>query len=208
VKLSGSDYMTPDEFRQLLREKTVAEIVEKHVVTDDPGPFISNDAIDFFKEKIRAVFQLQQNSLLDVIVVGSAKLGFSFLEKPARNGAPYKPAYRAYQSGVSDVDVAIASPDLYEKIWRDLCRYGAAQSKFPWRTDVGSYMFHGWIRPDKFPLERPQRCLDWNRVVNEVSRSRHFRYKQLRCAIYHSKWFLETYQQRGIGMAQQAEQKL
>lgn len=198
--------MTPDQFRQLLREKTAAEIVSEYVANDEPGPFVTHEALSYFEEKIRATFQLDRNNAIAIVVVGSAKLGFSFIEKPSRNGSAYKPAYRSYQPGVSDIDVAIASPHLYGKIWQDLSRYGAEQNRFPWRDDVGVYMFHGWIRPDKFPRVQLQRCSDWDRVVNEVSRSAHFRFKRLRCAIYHSKWFLELYQQRGVRLAQEVEQ--
>jgi hypothetical protein len=66
-------------------------------------------------------------------------------------------------------------------------------------------MLNGWIRPDKFPLDAPKKCKDWNSLIGEIGRSDHFRYKKLRCAIYHSKYFLNIYQQRGIVAAQRAE---
>lgn len=197
--------MTPSEFRELLRSKTAEEIVDTYILSDDPGPFTSRDALGLLENQARAIFGLQEDHFLSTIVVGSAKLGFAFLEKPARNGMDGKPAYRAYSPGESDIDVAVVSPILYTLIWRDLARFGAQNVSFPWRTDLAAYMLHGWIRPDKFPFPAPRRCNDWKAMVQKVSRMEPFRYKRLRCALYHSKYFLQIYHQRGVLAAQQAE---
>lgn len=197
--------MNPDEFRQLLREKSAGDIVDACLVTDDPGPFTTKAALAHLEASARIAFGLTDDQPLSAIVVGSAKLGFAYLDKPARDGAGYKPAYRSYQPGSSDIDVAVVSPALYGKIWHDLAMFGANQHAFPWRGDLSAYMLHGWIRPDKFPAAAPQRCNDWKNLVNDVARNDHFRYKKLRCAIYHSKFFLRIYQQRGVIAAQQAE---
>lgn len=196
--------MTPDDFKKLLLDLPAAQIVDEYVLSDDPGPYTSKDALNVLRERARSVFGLTGQQPIDVIVVGSAKLGFSILEKRGRDG--YRPAYRSYEPGVSDIDVAVVSPALYGKLWVELARYGACQDHFPWRTaDLADYMLHGWIRPDKFPVNGPQRCKDWKDLVSEVGRSEHFRYKKLRCALYHSKAFLNHYQQRGVLEAQRAE---
>jgi hypothetical protein len=197
--------MTPDQFRQLLRSKTAEEIVETYILSDDPGPFTTRDALGLLEMQARVIFGLQEDNLLSTIVVGSAKLGFALLGKPARNGADRKPAYRGYTPGESDIDVAVVSPVLYTLIWRDLARFGAKEAFFPWRTDLASYMLHGWIRPDKFPSAAPRRCNDWKAMVQKVSRMEPFKYKRLRCALFHSRHFLQIYQQRGVLAAQQAE---
>jgi hypothetical protein len=198
--------MTAEEFKHLLREKTAEEIVEGYLLSNDTGPHTSRDALNELEERARLVFDLKADQTLTTIVVGSAKLGFAYLDKPAKaDGSGYKPAYRSYEPGVSDIDVAVVSPMLYGRIWQDLARFGAQQIKFPWRSDVAAYMLHGWLRPDKFPSAAPQRCNDWKNVVYAVSRTQHFKYKRLRCGIYHSRFFLKLYQQRGVIAAQQAE---
>lgn len=197
--------MTPDEFRELLRSKTAEEIVETHIISDDPGPFTTRDALKLLEEEARVTFGLQENHSFSTVVVGSAKLGFAILEKPARNGMEGKPAYRHYKPGMSDIDVAVVSPVLYMRIWQDLARFGARQFSFPWRIELAAYMLNGWIRPDKFPPEAPQRCSDWRTMVHKVSRMEPFRYKRLRCGLYQSRYFLQLYQQRGVLAAQQAE---
>jgi hypothetical protein len=197
--------MTPDEFRQLLIQNTADEIVEDIILADEPGPHTSREALDFLESKAKLAFGLNEDHALSATVVGSAKLGFAFLAKPGRGGVGYKPAYRAYEPGISDIDIAVVSPIMYGKIWQDLARFGANQQQFPWQTELAPYMLHGWIRPDKFPYGAPQRCNDWKNVVNEVGRSVHFRYKKLRCGIYQSRYFLKLYQQRGVLAAQQEE---
>jgi len=155
--------------------------------------------------RLRSAFDVADEQTLDAVVVGSAKLGFAVLEKQPKHGRPYKPAYRPYEPGASDIDIAVVSPVLYGKLWQELARFGAIQTWFPWETKLSSYMLHGWIRPDKFPPNPPQRCLDWKQIVNEVSISRHFRYKRLRCGLFQSRYFLKLYQMRGVRAAQAVE---
>lgn len=196
--------MTPGEFKSLLRTVSVQEIVQQHITTQDPGPHVSSEALRYFETCARTAFQLREDHSVSAIVVGSAKLGFAILDSSDQRQG-YRPAYRSYQPGVSDIDVALVSPQLYGKLWQDLALYAANQNNFPWRSDLGHYMLNGWIRPDKFPTNPPQRCSDWKALINQVSTSKHFRYKKLSCGIYYSKNFLDIYQQRGVLAAQTAE---
>lgn len=196
---------TSDEFRNQLLNLSSGEVVDQFILTDDPGPHTSREALSYLETKIRDKFSLPVEDSLETIVVGSAKLGFAILDKLPRNGKRYQPAYRVFCPGQSDIDIAVVSQRLYGKIWQDLARFGAHLDSFPWRSELSAYMLHGWIRPDKFPQAAPQKCIDWKELINEVSRSSHFRYKNLRCGIYHSKYFLRIYQQRGVITAQQAE---
>lgn len=196
--------MDADEFKRLLRVKTAAAIVEDHITTDDPGPFLTPDAIAAIEATARAKLQITAEQSLKAIIVGSAKLGFSYIEKRGRDGI-LKPAYRSFRPGDSDIDVAIVSPHAYGKLWYELAHRGSEQLKFPNESRLGDYMFHGWIRPDKFPNPPTSRCLDWNNVLHILQGSSHFRYKKLRLALFHSKAFLNSYQQRGVRLAQETE---
>ncbi len=198
--------MEPEHFKQLLLQKSVEDIVEECILTDDPGQFTTMAALEEFKETLRVAFQLSIDTRPRAIVVGSAKLGFSYLEKRARDGTSYKPAYRSYEPGESDIDIAVISPHIYGRIWQDLARLGSNQTKFPWKNDMSPYMFHGWIRPDKFPHPAPQLCVDWKKAIDDTSRNPHFRYKKLRCGLYQSRYFLKLYQSRGVRQARQIEE--
>jgi hypothetical protein len=196
--------MMPHDFRQLLLQMTEEEIVRTHIVTADSGPNISGIALRHIEEVIREKFQVAESQRVSAIVVGSAKLGFSFLEKRVNNEV-VKPAYRSFRPGVSDIDVAIISPVIYGKIWSDLASIGARAQSFPVRSKLGNYMYHGWLRPDQFPSPKPQRCTDWDDAYRDLQQYPQLRNKRLRLALYHSQHFLETYQQRGIRIARDQE---
>jgi hypothetical protein len=205
--LQSNESMSPAEFRSLLLSKSVPDIVSEHIIDDSPGAVVSQADLDLIASEARAAFQLASTDSLKPIVVGSAKLGFSIIEKRKKENRPYKPRYRDYVAGRSDIDIAIVSPVLYGKVWSALALYGANQTCFPWRTgDLADYMLHGWIRPDKFPtFQPPIVCSDWTKFMHRLKTSANFRYRGLSCALYHSKSFLSFYQQRGVKDAQITE---
>ena len=197
--------MNSDSFRQLLFAMDEGELVRTHIVTTDPGPNIAGTALRHIETVIRTKFQLTAEQRVSAIVVGSAKLGFSYIEK-RKEDVVIKPAYRSYRPGLSDIDIAIISPVVYGKIWSDLASIGAHAQIFPDKSMLGRYMYHGWLRPDKFPSPKPQRCTDWDDAYRELMQYAPLRNKRVRLALYHSQHFLETYQQRGIRAAREQEQ--
>lgn len=196
--------ISANDFRKMIFEMGEDEIVRTHIVTNDPGPNILIQSIQHIETVIRTKFQLTQEQRVSAIVVGSAKLGFSFLEK-RKDGVLLKPAYRNYNPGISDIDIAIISPVVYGKIWSDLASIGAHSNRFPISSKLGNYMYHGWLRPDKFPSPKPQKCIDWEDAYRELKSYPPLRNKKIRLALYHSQFFLETYQQRGIRFAREQE---
>ena len=201
--------MIADEFRALLLGgEAIQKIVADHLISDGPGAHVSQPALDFIADMTRQRFQIPVDAALRVIVVGSAKLGFSIIEKTVPMNT-VKPRYRDYVPGVSDIDIAMVSAALYAKLWAGLALFGANKQKFPWRSKLSDYMFHGWIRPDKFPFENPpQVCKDWTRLRDELNRSAHFSHAPLRCAIFQSPYFLSLYQQRSVRDAMLAEEAI
>ena len=197
--------MNPDNFRQLLLEMDESELVRAHIVTGDPGPNIPATTLRHIEAVIRTKFQIRDDQRVSAIVVGSAKLGFSFIEKRV-SGIVSKPAYRSYQPGISDIDIAIVSPVVYGKIWSDLANIGARATAFPNDSRLGRYMYHGWLRPDQFPSPKPQTCRDWDEAYRELQQYPPLRNKRVRLALYHSQHFLEIYQQRGVRAARAQEQ--
>lgn len=196
--------MLPDDFRKLFLEKDDGDIVRDYIVNDDPGPYLPVDALRQIESVIRAKFLLAPDQRVSAILVGSAKLGFSFLEKRV-DDVVVKPAYRNFRPGISDLDIAIVSPVIYGKMWSELASVGARAPYFPNNSKLGRYMYHGWLRPDQFPLPKPQRCTDWEEAYSELQQHKLFRNKRLRLALYHSQYFLETYQQRGVRLAREQE---
>lgn len=144
--------MSPDEFRALLGAVPVENIVSTHITNDIPGPFVSPEGVQLIIERTRATFRLPPEKAPRVVVVGSAKLGFAITEKRYPH---YRPRYRPYVRGESDIDIALVGPHLYGAIWSGLAQYGAQQNQFPWQNKLAPHMFHGWIRPDRFSMLDP-----------------------------------------------------
>lgn len=195
--------MTADDFRQILREREPSDIVSEFITSEETGPHVSQEALNYITEQARLIFNIDVQHTLKPIVVGSAKLGFSLIEKfkPV-----YKPRWRKYEEGVSDIDLALVSPALYGTLWSRIAKHGTNQLRFPWRSgDLSDYMLHGWIRPDKFPRPLPPWSSEWFDFMSAINSSEHFRFKKLSCALYHSKSFLNMYQLRCVNTVISAE---
>lgn len=70
---------TLDEFKKLLATKQVREIAEE-VVIGGEARHVSNEQLQFIQDAICAKFGLEKKELT-LHVVGSAKLGYSIVEK-------------------------------------------------------------------------------------------------------------------------------
>ncbi|MFP3398702.1 hypothetical protein SB749_20460, partial [Brevibacterium sp. SIMBA_078] len=71
----------------------------------------------------------------------SAKVGFSL--------APDK-RYREFGDS-SDLDVAIISPVLFDRVWHSVLDYKNSRQYWPKKNEFKHHFFDGWIRPDKLP---------------------------------------------------------
>jgi hypothetical protein len=119
----------------------------------------------------------------EVVMVGSAKLGFSI--KPTRR-------YNLF-GNESDIDIAIASPERFVSIWRDIFMASAPPD---WsHEDFNRYLFRGWLRPDLFPRAQPPAvCREWKNKLRELTASRRFGPYDIVVGMYHTWPFLERYQ--------------
>ena len=111
------------------------------------NPYILNNdyhAYYYFRKRIAEHFEI---NYFDIFIVGSAKLGFS-------------PQKRKDFDLDSDVDVAIASPTLFEAMMQYIydfqmsireSRKSVTASEMRKYHDFLEYVAIGWIRPDKLP---------------------------------------------------------
>jgi len=125
----------------------------------------------------------------EVLVVGSAKLGFSI--------APYK-RFRPF-CDESDIDIAIVSPNLFANVWRSVYEFwwdGGYWERF---DDFVKYLFQGWVRPDKLPpANRFDYCRKWWEFFRELTAGGRFGPFAIRAGLYKSWAFLESYYCRSI----------
>lgn len=198
---------TLDEFRRLLAEKNASEIVD-YLLDNDEAKHVTPDQMSHIRDVICAKFGLAADEV-GVHVVGSAKLGFSLVEKQSPDYG-YQPRYREYRPGRSDVDIAVVSAKLFQMLWRDLAVFSHSSRPFPWRADMlGSYMVVGWLRQDHFPkISSPSKLTNWAEVFRELSVEKKLGYRKFSGGLYFSRSHLIRYQLRSVAECQSIERLL
>jgi hypothetical protein len=189
-----SETMQPDpneiekqilHFKSDLKTMSPVDIVRRHIIHGEC--FILDDAAYFdLRVKVAAQYNLHPN---DVLVVGSGKLGFSI--------APKK-EYRHFGNS-SDVDVVVVSSILFDSLWKKVHYYSMHGGYWEHFQEFKDFLFHGWIRPDKFPPEKSfEEAMRWWAFFNELSKTGAYSSFKVRGAIYRDWHFLESYQLRSV----------
>jgi len=132
--------------REIEDEDGLMDLCRKKILHGIPYIFEGReDAYYEFRKRISEKFNIDFH---EVFITGSAKLGFS----------PHKEKMFDYDS---DIDIAIVSPRLYEKILDSIYDYQMELRRARRTITVKELsMYHefleyiatGWIRPDKLPL--------------------------------------------------------
>lgn len=156
-------------------------LVRKHI-TSGEAFILPHDNYFSLRDRIAREFGVHTN---DVFVVGSAKLGFSI--------APNK-RYRPF-GDTSDIDVAVVSQSLFDQIWKEVFEYRAEVGYWPAEQQFASYLFKGWIRPDKLPPARKfELASRWWTFFRELTQSGDVSIYPIKAGLYKSHYFLEAYQ--------------
>lgn len=170
-----------NEFKSDLQKLNSLQIYRKYVLSGDCY-LLNNDQIFRLREKVCEKFEVEFN---DVIMVGSGKLGFSI--KPARRYGEF--------NDESDIDIAIVSRSLFEKVWTEVYCYRKSGADWPKSDTFFKYLSEGWIRPDKLPSSSYFNfSSEWWGFFNSLTRSEIFGPYKIRGGLYHSHFFLQEYQ--------------
>jgi hypothetical protein len=176
---------TLDQLKEDLASDMDAEqVFQKHVV-DGSSYYFSladsniNDEYCLRQDIARAC----QASINDVVIIGSAKLGFSVKDNSFREfDSKFQETGRAKDR--SDVDLAIVNSRLFETVTEEIfhlsCHFQSDWIKQHWQTnqyyladrklfrEYTKYLARGWLRPDFLPnvylsevLWRPA-CTHWS----------------------------------------------
>lgn len=123
----------------------------------------------------------------DVVIVGSAKLGFTLVAKAGR--PPFSPF-----GDESDIDVAIISERLYLKYWRSTFAHWQQSGDWTRIETFKKYLFRGWLRPDLLPAtpDFPEREEWWNFLLDLQNTGSYGPYK-IRTGVYYDEHFWESY---------------
>jgi hypothetical protein len=141
-------YPTVDQFKVALANSPLAAITQEHIFAGLPYVFRDEPASNglLIGHVSDALCVLEQN----VIVVGSAKIGFSL--NP--NSFP-----REFLD-TSDIDVIVVSEELFDKVWmtllewqypRRLVNLGGSEQK--WAASRRKDIYWGWMVPDEISYQ-------------------------------------------------------
>lgn len=182
-----------DSFKFDLSSMPLLKVIRKHIINGNCA-IISNDQYFDLRAEVAEEYQIHPN---DVLVVGSAKLGFSI--------APHK-RYRHFTE-TSDIDLVIVSSTLFDRMWKDVHRYSEQGGYWERSQEFKSYLFQGWIRPDKLPPAKSfELANDWWSFFNSLSGGGKFSLYKIAGALYKDWQFLESYQLRSVSAcAEQAQ---
>lgn len=173
--------MAIDQFKADLRELTSIELVRKYLYSGSGG-MLTDDQHYQLKNEISLHLGVHFN---DIVLVGSSKLGFSI--KPTKRYFPF--------GEESDIDVAVVSTNLFQKVWQESYLYRKGGADWPAASEFFKYLSKGWIRPDKLPAGGIfEFSASWWDFFNELTASRRFGPYKIRAGLYQSLFFLEEYQ--------------
>lgn len=176
----------------LVSDQTDEALVDQYVLHGSCFA-IAEDQHYALKDQVSRQFGLEIHQ--DVFVVGSAKLGFSI--------APHK-RYREFGDR-SDIDLAIVSHELYQRVWHEAHSYSESGVDWPRRRDFESYTAWGWIRPDKLPSGASFAfSTEWWRFFRALQQSRRYGPYKIAAGLYHDVGFLRKYQMRAISACRSA----
>lgn len=188
--------MNVNQLKNLIINMSPTDFVEKHIMPKSYAHF-SHEQLDYVRDKISeatGVFISED----EIYVVGSANIGYGLFNKKTRSGEEYE-AFREF-SKFSDVDIAFASPNLFDKIWSEINAYANLQQFMPHRMNrLGDYLVYGWLRPDQFPKNVRFNYFDkWNDAVTELRREKFLGRRKISGALYRDIEFMKKYQTRSI----------
>jgi hypothetical protein len=170
-----------EDFKADLHLLSSTQLIRKYIYNGSCN-VLNDDKHYQLKEEICEHLKIEFN---DVVLVGSAKLGFSI--KPSKRFAAF--------GEESDIDVAVVSKSLFERIWEEAFLYKKSGADWPAASSFFKYLSQGWIRPDKLPSsDYFTFTATWWNFFNGMTSSRKYGPYIIRAGLYHSSFFLQEYQ--------------
>ncbi len=171
-----------NEFKEDLKKFSAIQVVRKHIIFGECCELSQQDYFDL-RSIVAKKFGLHPNQ---VLVVGSAKLGFSIVPKKR---------FRPFSRNRSDIDVALVSSKLFEQVNEDIYNYKQEAGDWPKYCTFTDYLFQGWIRPDMFPRSPvfPFGKKWWD-FFRGLENSRKYGDNKIHGGLYKSYFFIENYQ--------------
>lgn len=185
-----------EEFKARLNADNFDDLVDT-VLLADGATHINLEQFDIIQNKIASTYHIAEDEI-KVIITGSAKIGFSLIEKRLQDGT-VKPRFRRFDID-SDIDVAVLCPRIFNMIWLELSAFAANRSSFPLEhKKLGPYLVSGWLRPDHFPGSNSLiNCRKWFPLFADLSADIRLGRRKVRGGLYNSREQLRQYQLRSL----------
>jgi predicted nucleotidyltransferase len=191
------------DFQNDARQLPPGEMVQKYIM-----PTVCAGAISFdervLRERIARRFLVPVEG---VVIVGSAKLGFTLHDKDMEEEVP-RPAYSPF-SAASDIDIAIVNEHLFDHIWKlcfdywDRAGYRYGLPLWDKANDFRNYIFRGWMRPDMLPASKAVNySRNWFQFFERLMSERAAGDNRITAGLYREAYFFERYQGFSIAKAQ------
>jgi len=180
------------DFKKELSDELVADIAIIHKYLLHGTPILYKDKEDLYFELKQEIASFFKISPTNVVMVGSAKLGFSI--------APHK-LWNNF-SEESDIDIVVISEDVFDEYWKELLDFNIkvkARSKEEddrYRKFL-EYFLKGWLRPDLFPFKYNKKST-WFDFFKSISYGNKFGNYKVTGAIFRNQYFFEKYHSTNI----------
>lgn len=180
-----------EQFKNELNDKQISDmtIIRKYLLHGTPFIYRENEDLYFeIKQHVADFFNI---STTKVVMVGSAKLGFSI--------APHK-LWNNF-SDESDIDIVVISEDVFDEYWKELLDFNINIEIRDKEEDKRykkflEYFLKGWLRPDLFPFEYDKKSA-WFKFFKSISYNKFGNYK-VAGAIFRNEYFFELYHAMNI----------
>ncbi|WP_146159722.1 hypothetical protein [Rhodovulum imhoffii] len=172
-----------ERFKRDLDEHDNKTLVDRYYYSTS-GPVLDNGQQAALR---RSVSDYLDVSVRDVVLVGSAKLGFTLRPKPNR------PALSHF-GDESDIDVAIISSPLFLRYWQETFSHWVDVGDWDQAGKFREYLFRGWLRPDKLPRDADfPLSKQWFDFFRSLQASGEFGGYKIAAGIYLNEHFWEEY---------------
>lgn len=184
--------MLLDDFKQFCITQKPDILVQKYIIEHETHFFskvFEGQEFDF-KKDIASILDVH---IRDIVIVGSAKLGFSLKPDNTDSGLYL---FKAFDSGkTSDLDVAIVSSELFDKEIKNLYNY-TSYHKNNWndRSSLAKYILKGKLATRFLPID-----FKLTKEISAVQTRYQMEYgREINIEIYKSWHYFETYHQENI----------
>lgn len=179
------------KFKEELNNELISDIaiIRKNLLHGNPVVYHDNEDTYFFlKQKIANYFNVSTSK---IVMVGSAKLGFSIAPKKLWNNFNEE----------SDIDIVVISEEVFDEYWKELLDFNINTKARTLEEDQRfreflEYFLKGWIRPDLFPFNYSKKN-KWFEFFNSISYGKFGNFK-IAGAIFRNEYFFEHYHTRNI----------